>query len=216
ANAPITRVENLNDGRGYTCGWAGFTTADEEVVAVVEEYTRLVGHNHLAALLPTLSLLNWNGSKSTVYLDNHDFTEHWGNACSNPAFHAAYATVVDRLFGVPAQKHCDELGLKLPVAYAILFDSVVQHGNDKDPDGVPAMIGRVNSWMHHTNPKERVFLEVFLEVRRQTLMNPSNTETRDEWRKSVARVDALEGLLRTNPMLSAPVRVECADWKVTL
>ncbi len=199
----LDTIENLGDGRGYTCGWAGFTTADEEVVACVEEYTRLVGHNHLERLLPLLRTLQSNGDASTRILDDWGFKTHWKNACSNPPFHAAYARVVDETFGVPAREWCQKLGFELPVAHAVLFDSLIQHGNNADGDGVPAMISATRE---SVNPRaETDFLWKFLEVRRAILKEPHNRETRDEWRKSTGRVTALEWLLGQNPHLLTPL-----------
>ena len=45
---------------------------------------------------------------------------------------------------------------------------------------------------------EKDFLVKFLEARRSILMNASNEETREAWRESVYRVDALLALMDTD------------------
>ncbi|BCM89086.1 chitosanase [Abditibacteriota bacterium] len=224
-NCPLTSVENLNDGRGYTCGWAGFTTADEEVVELVEEYTRRVGGNYLYGMYIYLRFLRMKGLGDTHGLDRRDFKTHYLNACSNPQFHEAYATIVDRKFGEPARDWCEKLGLRLPIAHAILFDSLVQHGNEDDPDGVPAMIEDVGTYLSspkhvesvfgpsQTNEHEIDWLNSFLAIREKVLTHPYNDDTTEAWGESLSRVEALRHLLETNPQLNEPVVVDCADWK---
>lgn len=209
---PYAKVENINDGRGYTCGWAGFTTADEEVVACVEEYTRLVPHNHLAALLDELRALRDGGSEDVARLHDLGFVTFWKDAATTTPFAKAYETVVSRLFGIPAHAYCSHLGFVLPVAYAILFDSLVQHGDDGDPDSVGAMLLRAQQENGGTTGPEVTFLHVFLEVRRQMLLSPFNKDTRDAWALSVSRVDALEAILNDNPHLNLPVKIKSSEY----
>lgn len=211
AKPGLRQIERLGDGRGETLGPFGLTTSDEEPVECVEDYTRREPRNHLAPFLPLLRHLRDEGSGDTRALRARGFEAHWRNACSNPAFVASYALIVDRKFGVPARFYCARLGLQTPVAYVILFDSLVQHGNDRDGDGVPAMIartGRVTS--------ERAWLGRFLDVRRATLLNPRNRFTRAVWRQSVSRVAALKNLLWRNPQLRAPVHVVSPEVNVIL
>lgn len=209
---PLDTIENLRDGRGKTLGWAGFTTADEEVVECVEEYTRRVRRNHLAPMLPLLRRLRDNGDDDTRALDQLSFDRHWRNACSNPAFVSSYALVVDRKFGAPARAICARKRFKgRAIAYAILFDALVQNGGGSDPDGVPAMIERTPR-----ASTERAWLALFLDVRRRTLQNPRNKATRAVWRQSVSRISALKFLLDHNPQLAAPVRVVSSELDAVL
>ncbi|BCM91993.1 chitosanase [Abditibacteriota bacterium] len=208
----VASVENLDDGRGYTCGWAGFTTADEEVVRCVEEYSRLVPTNNLEPMLEELRHLQDEGSDDVSKLDEMNFPTHWKNAASTQEFQHAYASVVERIFGQPAQEHIDDLGLKLPVAYAILFDSVIQHGNDDDPDGLPALIEQtISNAGKPSEDNEKVWLLAFLEVRENTLKHPHNHDTAAEWRESVSRVEALVNIVNDNPGLEIPVQVTSSE-----
>jgi len=50
-------VQDIHDGRGYTAGRAGFTTATGDLLVVVERYTRRSPINPLARYLPRLRQL---------------------------------------------------------------------------------------------------------------------------------------------------------------
>ena len=47
-------IEHLDDGRGYTAGRAGFTTATGDLLLVVERYVALNPQSNFISLLPTL------------------------------------------------------------------------------------------------------------------------------------------------------------------
>jgi len=208
----LDSVENLGDGRGYTCGWAGFTTADEEVRACVEEYSRLAPGNALEPLLPELESLHDEGSDDVAALDDANFPNLWREAAQTGEFASAYAQVVDEIFGRPALQHLEELNLQTPVAYAILFDSSIQHGNDDDPDSLPSMIDRTRQTQGEPDlENEAAWLGAFLEVRRQTLLHPHNRDTAKEWRGSVSRVEALENIANENPQLQLPISVKSSE-----
>ncbi len=208
----VSYVEDLGDGRGYTCGWAGFTTADEEVVQCVEEYTRLVGENPLGAMLPELRRLQEEGDDDTSKLDEMNFEDEWKNAAKTDEFKTAYASVVDHIFGGPAREYVQSLGLQSPVAYAVFFDSVIQHGNSDDPDGVPALIERTKEQAGDPAQNEEAWLLAFLDVRQKTLENPHNRDTASEWRKSVSRVVALDNIVKENSELQTPIQVKSKDY----
>jgi len=212
----LDSVEDLGDGRGYTCGWAGFTTADEEVVACVEEFSRLAQGNALAPLLPILRGLKENGSADTSALDKADFSNLWKEAAQTDEFAQAYTRVVDEIFGRDAASRVEELGLQTPVGYAIIFDSAIQHGGGDDPDSLPAMIERTRESNGNPSADEGAWLAAFLEVRRQTLLYPANRETAKEWRQSVSRVEALENILQSNPELETPIKVKSSEHDETI
>lgn len=204
-------LENLGDGRGYTCGWAGFTTADEEVVQCVEAYTRQVPGNPLAPLLPELRRLQAGASDDVSGLDEAGFPALWREASKGDEFNRVYASVVHRIFGEPTLEHIRQLGLQSPVAYAILFDSCIQHGDGSDPDSLPSMIERTRQTAGEPGEDETAWLQAFLETRRQTLLHPHNLKTQAEWSRSVSRVDALSLILRQNPRLQLPLRVKSRE-----
>jgi chitosanase len=189
-------VEDLDDGRGYTAGRAGFCTGCGDLLTVVQKYTAQVPDNPLASYLPTLTRLAAASSDSTDGLDG--FERAWRTAAADPAFRQVQDQVTDDLYVAPARKLAADNGVRSALGLAILVDTAVQQGTDNDPDGLPAMVRKTNAeagGSPATGVDETAWLGSFLDVRRATLQNPSSADTRKVWRESVGRVDALRALL---------------------
>jgi hypothetical protein len=90
-------IEDIDDGRGYTAGRAGFTTATADLLVVVERYTSVAPGNELAAYLPRLRELAAEASPATDGLDG--VPEAWAHAADDPRFRAAQDEVVDDQHG---------------------------------------------------------------------------------------------------------------------
>jgi chitosanase len=189
-------VENLHDGRGYTAGRAGFCSACGDLLTVVNSYTTQVPTNPLAKYLPTLTRLAASSDDSTKGLDG--FERAWRAAADDPVFRQVQDRVTDDLYGAPARKLAGDNGVRSALGMAILVDTAVQQGTDDDPDGLPAMVSKTNAEVGGTpagGVDETTWLRGFLDVRRATLENASSSDTREVWKESVGRVDALRALL---------------------
>ncbi|MHC8660742.1 chitosanase [Bacillus amyloliquefaciens] len=207
-------VEELDDGRGYTCGRAGFTTATGDALEVVEVYTKAVPNNKLKKYLPELRRLAKDESDDTSNLKG--FASAWRSLGNDKAFRAAQDEVNDRLYYQPAMKRSDQAGLKTALAKAVMYDTVIQHGDGDDPDSFYALIKRTNKKMGGS-PKdgtdEKKWLNKFLDVRYDDLMNPSDEDTQDEWRESVARVDVFRDIVKAkNYNLDGPIHVRSSEY----
>jgi hypothetical protein len=119
----------------------------------------------------------------------------------DPLFIQAQNNITDRSYKAPARSRLKEFELKSPLSFLVFYDTMVQHGDDfktesepEDPDGFSGILKKMKS----KSKSEKEFLLNFLESRRAVLMNAYNPETREEWRKSVNRVDALEGMINNN------------------
>src|SRR3954449_6125225 len=75
-------IENIGDGRGFTAGRAGFTTATADLLLVAERYTQQVPDNPLAPFLPRLREVAEQGSDSTEGLE--DLPDAWRQVCQDP------------------------------------------------------------------------------------------------------------------------------------
>lgn len=95
-------VEPLDDGRGYTCGRAGFTTAAGDALEVVEVYTKAVPNNKLKKYLPELRRLAKEESDDISNLKG--FASAWRSLGNDKDFRAAQDKVNDRLYYQPAMK----------------------------------------------------------------------------------------------------------------
>ena len=106
-------VVALDDGRGYTVGRAGFTTATGDLLEVAEMYTHEVPGNPLAKLLPRLREAAANGDERTDGLE--DLPQAWKDTCKDPRQRAVQDAVVDREYYDPAVKLWRKYGLRLPL-----------------------------------------------------------------------------------------------------
>lgn len=203
-------VEDLDDGRGYTAGRAGFTTADGDAYEVVQLYTKLKPNNSLAKYLPVLQELAEEGNDSVRELKGYD--KAWRDSADITEFRAAQDAVVDKLYYQPAKSHADRLGLKLPISRAFLYDTIIQHGNGKDPDGLPSLLNKVIY-----QGDEVDWLVAMIAVRKVDLQSPANSDTRDEWRKATGRCDVYRELLDSgNYYLEGPMEIKTKEYKVTI
>lgn len=211
-------VENIDDGRGYTAGRAGFTTATGDALQVIELYTRNVPSNNLAKYIPRLRQLAQSESGDVTGLEGFDVA--WRNAASNAAFRAAQDSVVDEVYFVPAMNRADALGLTTALARAAIYDAIIQHGEGDDADGLPALITHTNSRVGGTpaNGKdEKQWLDAFFTVRRADLAHANDPDTRAAWAESVNRVDALRAIAHANNYeLRGPIRLNSGDVEGTV
>lgn len=185
-------ISALGDGRGYTAGRAGFTTATGDLVTVLKRYAtkRPVTPEwpELELLIPTLQRLADQQSSDISLLTRLPFL--WRKSAEDPKFRASQNEINDSLYRNPARETCRRLKLPSALSLLVIYDSIVQHGDGDDEDGLKALIRRSGPASN-----ERTFITSFLHVRRADLLNPSNPGTTVEWRDSVGRVDALEELV---------------------
>ncbi len=208
-NIQYAYIEALRDGRGYTAGRAGFTSATGDMLDVVQRYVDQVPGSPLAAYLPRLRQLAARHSDSLRGLAG--LPAAWQQAADDPVFRSVQDQVVEATYFGPAVARAQALGLRTPLGLAILYDTIIQHGEGNDPDGLPALIKRTNKRLRGspaTGLDEGLWLRTFLRIRRADLRNPSNEETRREWSNSVPRVDVLAGLLaQGNHNLDGPIAI---------
>ena len=200
-------AEELDDGRGVTAGRAGFTSATGDLVIVVRRYVALVPASPLAAYLPVLEALDEDGSDDTTGLTG--FAQTWEQAANDPVMRSVQDGVVDELYYRPAMDHASRVGAVLPLTLASLYDTIIQHGDGDDPDGIGALISEADTIAGGSpagGVKEMAWLRTFLSVRHQHLLHAFDPETREAWAESAGRVDALVDLADQDEWaLDAPV-----------
>ncbi len=206
----------LGDGRGYTAGRDGFTTATGDLLEVVERYDAVAPGNALRRFVPRLRRLAAAGSPSLGGLAG--FPAAWRSTCRDAALRRAQDEVDDREYFDPAVALWRRLGLRTPLSLAALYDATIQHGDGGDPDGVPALVRRTTARVGPVAAAgERRWVLAFLAVRRADLLHPADAATQAGWAQSVDRVDVWVYLVRTGQWrLRAPVRVETRDYRLAL
>jgi chitosanase len=199
-------VANLHDGCGLTAGRAGFCSATGDMLLVVEDYAARRPGNPLAGYLPVLRRRAADRSASTHRLGS-GFVRAWRAASKDALFRAAQDAVVDREYFAPAARLAAQAGLATPLGVAIFYDTAIEHGVARDPDGLPSLIARTRrraGGMPKDGVAEARWLSAFLTVRRADLRAPHNRDRRVDWPESVGRVDALRALLRGGHFQLAP------------
>lgn len=195
-------IENLNDGRGYTAGKAGFTTGTGDLLAVVELYTQKVPTNSFVSLIPLLQQYASAESSSVAGLEQ--LPTIWTSAANDSIFIKVQDHLADSLYYQPAVGYAITNGIQYPLTLLCLYDACIQHGDGDDDDGLAAMIAKTNKECHGSpadGVHEYKWLHQFNEVRKHTLRHPANKDTQDEWRESTGRVDALEKLRKDGEFL---------------
>lgn len=181
-------IEDIHDGRGYTAGRAGFTTATGDLIQVVDRYQR--GGGELFA--PVVKLLRRRAKDEDPSTEGlEELPRIWRAACDEERFLRAQDELVEELYKRPARGYANRFKLSSPLAYLVIYDTIIQHGEGDDPDSINGILKKMGA----RPTDERAFLLAFLKARREVLLNPSDHATQAEWRKSVGRVTALKSLL---------------------
>ena len=186
-------IANINDGRGYTAGRAGFTSGTGDMLQVVQAYTALVPGNVLAKYLTALQQVN--GSASVAGLGG--LVAAWQAAATDARFLAVQDSVNDTLYRQPARLLATSLGASLPLSKLALYEAGIQHGYGPDYDSVSKIVERASAsagGSPSNGVDEKKWLQAFLTERRKDLLNPANTATAAGWAASVSRADAIQSI----------------------
>ena len=199
-------VEDLKDGRGLTVTSNGFCTYVDEVSKVIKRYDSLVPETVLSGYL--LFLPPAGSGVELAKLDG--FAEAWRQENGVSGLLASICEkVADQLYFDPSVKFAHNAGITSHSGQAIIYDTLLQHGDDDwDADSLNAIYRQtvtLTGWPD--KGQELDVLRAFLETRRQVLTKPTNRATARDWAESLPRVDALLALLDENPKLNAPIRV---------
>jgi chitosanase len=220
-------IEYLDDGRGFTFGKVGFTTATGDGFDIIRAYTDSVKSSKLVYYVDVLKKLAKKHSDDTT--DLAGFSEVWRSEAKNTKYFQD--KIAFELYGKPAIDYCNLLGLKSTLALAIVYDAIVQHGEGKDKDGIIKMFkksikraGGTPSGRTHKDKKCKIieggeveFLNTFLERRKEILEDSHDKDSREEWQKSVGRVDVFKELLDNKNMdLILPLTIKSPEWNATI
>jgi chitosanase len=198
-------VSSLNDGRGITCGKAGFTTGGDDALEVIELYTKAVPDNGLKKYIHILA--NTGGENTSLL---KDFGKDWKEACKDKKFLLCQDKVTDRLYWIPSQKYIKRKGLTYNLSKAVLYDTIIQHGEGNDPDSFGAIFSHTNAFVK-SYLKEENWLRVFLLYRERILSHSFNKESREVWAESTGRCETFLRLVEEkNFNLETPFKI---NWE---
>ena len=205
-------LEDLGDGRGYTVTQYGFCTYNDEVARVIGRYARFVPDTDLKRFLPYMPPLAAGKQAPPA------FPAAWRKEIARSEYlKIASDEEADELYVRPALKVATSAGVQSAIGKSISYDTWLQHGASDDHDSLTAILKRTIDETGGVNgSSETEFLRKFPAIRKAVLHEPANRATREVWRASVQRVDALLRLLDTNPDLVPPIRVANADVDVVV
>ncbi|MFI6244479.1 chitosanase [Micromonospora sp. NPDC050795] len=184
------------DSRGYVLGIGDFSTANGEAFEVVQSYFARVGPTPLSRRY--LTVLARVGDDQDASVDDlAGLPEAWAKASADARFRQAQDDVLDSRYFAPSLDLSRRLGIKTQLGVAILFDSMLQHGNTGHADSLPALVERTTDRAGGTPGAvpERQWLAAFLRERTATLTSPTGGNEHSTWPYSVGRVEALAALL---------------------
>lgn len=160
-------IEDIGDGNGYTAGIIGFCTGTNDLLTLVEQYTKDHPDNGLARYLPALRKVD--GSDSHEGLDP-GFTKAWKAEAAKPAFRKAQDRTRDRVYFDPAVRLAKLDGLGT-LGQFIYYDAMVLHGPGTGPRG---FYGLREAALNEANTpaqdgKEKAYLDIFLDIRTKAM-----------------------------------------------
>ncbi|MEU5039746.1 chitosanase [Streptomyces griseorubiginosus] len=156
-------IEDIGDGQGYTAGVIGFCTGTDDLLTLVEEYTKAHPDNGLARYLPALRAVD--GTDSHEGLDP-GFTAAWKAEAEVPAFRKAQDAARDRVYFDPAVRLAKLDGLGA-LGQFVYYDAMVFHGPGTDPTSFYGL--RERALEKAASPtgggSETTYLNAFLDLR---------------------------------------------------
>jgi chitosanase len=214
--APYGEINNLGDGRGYTAGRDGFCTATGDLLAVVKNYNLL---NPINSIRPyTRRLEELANIQSPEVSSLQGFNLAWKYSVVDPLFIQSQDEISDEYYFCPAISVARELKLKLPISIGQIYDSLIQHGNGNDDDGLPALLAetaRRYQTLATINDSEVNWLKTFMQVRLEDLKFAKDPKTRKVWAESAERVEFYMSLLnkKSEWAFQHPVHVEVFGYE---
>ncbi|WP_203642504.1 chitosanase [Levilactobacillus andaensis] len=161
-------IEDIGDGRGYTAGIIGFTSATGDLRTVIQRYMRLKPHNNrLRKYLPALRRVD--GTASHRGLGQH-FVSDWHHAAKGIQMRHAQDAVVDQVYLRPVLRAAQKDDLS-PLGQYIYYDAMVVHGPGQDASSFGGI--RRQTLKLARSPKQggdqATYLKTFLKVRTRVM-----------------------------------------------
>jgi hypothetical protein len=125
-------LEDIGDGRGYTCGIFGATSATGDLLELVQNYTATKPGNVLAPFLPGLQTCATTGmgSSATTAANSNlgtPFKTAWAQAATDTVFQTAQINYRNQVYWTPAFNAAVADGLS-NLGLAIYYDTSINHG----------------------------------------------------------------------------------------
>lgn len=201
-------INDIKDGNGFTAGRAGFTSKTGDMLELLLEYEQLAPNNRLVRYIEPLRGVFGTSDTASISALKQDWPLA---AIQDPLFKVAQDRVNDRLYRKPSQEVGRDLGLKLPISYAAIYEAGIQHGYGDNHDSITKIIERATKKIGAT-PKggivELTWLQAFLAEREENLRHPENKDYAPTFLHAVDRVRAIQTILSDrNYDLAKPITI---------
>ncbi|KRO04808.1 csn protein [Levilactobacillus paucivorans] len=157
-------LEDIGDGRGYTAGIIGFTTANGDLRQVIQRYVHLKPqHNGLKPYLPALKAAVGSATHHGL---GHPFIQAWHQAAKDPKLIHAENYILDTEYLNPVLRAAKKDNLS-PLGQYIYYDAMVVHGpgNDKSSFGGIRRQAKRLAKTPRQGGNETHYLQAFLKAR---------------------------------------------------
>jgi chitosanase len=202
-NLAYSYSENIEDGRGFTSGRAGFCTGTGDAIVVIACYQSMKPGNRMQKYLPALGTLEQSFIRSSGK-ENQGGTQglegwvaDWKASGSDPAFQGCQDTVVDAVYYGSAMQHAARRGFTTALTKAAFYDAQINMGDENPVYGMRAIIARADQLTGPlatppTRDQEQRWLANFLRVRAELMYGDAKN-----WRTNMYRVALYEKLRRS-------------------
>lgn len=194
-------AENINDGRGITCGRVGFTTGTGDWYKVVQAYTALKPGNVLAPYLGRLGQLAAGPTPNADTTGLDGMIAATAAAAADPVMRQTQDSFVDSLIYNPAVQLAQGVGAQSALSIAAVYDGILTHGQGNDPDSIESIIAHATltaGGTPKTGVPESTWLKAFIAARRQDMLNPTYVPSTAAWTAAVGRLDVYDALIASN------------------
>jgi chitosanase len=169
-----------------------FCTASDDLVEVLHVYQDQQSINSLDSEV----LEQFARDKGTSALKG--LRDGWNDSMNDHKLRQVRRALLESFYWDPCLEYCEKLGLQLPISKAVLYDTIIQHGDGNDPDSLGAILSSSDIWAEED---EAAWLLEFLYHRGNILEHACNEDMRQLWKESAVWVEALRQLLEKNPQL---------------
>lgn len=178
-------IEYSGNGDGYVAGIIGFCSGTNDMLQLVEHFTKEHPGNPLASYLPALRAVDGTDSREGL---GPRFEAAWTKAAEDPAFRTAQDEIRDRISFDPAVRLAKLDGLST-LGQFIYYDAMVLHGPGLGPEG---FYGIREAAMRKADTAaaggdERAYLTAFLDARRAVMIRQKSEQARDTSRIDTAQ-----------------------------
>ncbi|KAJ1849567.1 hypothetical protein LPJ70_000387 [Coemansia sp. RSA 2708] len=125
----------------YVAGIARFSTEDGSAWKVISAYHDITGGDDVFSQFDGVLAKN-NGGSSSSNLDG--FCDAWTSVGTDQKFWSAQGTVFEKDYFNKSQSMADDLGVKLSITQAQIYDTAIAHGAGSSSDQLGGMIKTTN------------------------------------------------------------------------